>query len=55
MTLDKFLLPRSVSFFALQVIWWSLVSAIAYFLSLKAHNSVNAQPICKMLVSRIIS
>ena len=31
MTLDKLLLPRSSRFLALQVIWGSLVSAIAYF------------------------
>ena len=31
----------------------SLVSAILYFLSLKARNSVNFQPICKILVSKI--
>ena len=41
--------------FAIQVIRGSLVSAIAYFLSLKAHNSVNFRPICKILVSKIIS
>ena len=34
MTLDKLLLPRYLSFFALQVIWGFLVSAIAYLLSL---------------------
>ena len=57
MTLDKLPLPRSSSFlhFALQVILGSLVSAIAYFLSLKARNSVNFQPICKIPVSEIIS
>ena len=32
----------------------SLVSEIAYFLSLKAHNSLNFQPIRKILVSKII-
>ena len=37
-------LSRSSMSFALQVIWGSLVSAIAYFLSLKALNSVNFQP-----------
>ena len=31
----------------------SLDSAIAYFLSLKARNSVNFQPICKILVPKI--
>ena len=53
MTLDKLLLPRASTFFALQVMWGSLVSAIAYFGSLKAHNSVNFQPICKILVSKL--
>ena len=33
----------------------SLVSAIAYFLSLKACNSVNFEPISMILVSKIIS
>ena len=41
MALDKLLLPRSLRFCALEVIWGSLVSAIAHFLSLKACNSVN--------------
>ena len=39
MTLDNLLLPRCLRLFALQVISGSLVSAIAYFLSLKAWNS----------------
>ena len=52
MTLDKLLLPQSSRFFALQVILGSLVSALVHFLSLKAHNSVNFQPICKILVSK---
>ena len=47
--------PRSSRFFALQVIWGSLVSAMAYFLSLKARNSVNCNPICKILISKIFS
>ena len=55
MTLDKLLLPRSSRFFASQVILGCLVSAIACFLSLKARNSVNFQPIWKILVSKIIS
>ena len=41
MALDKLLLYRSSMLFALQVILGSLVAAIAYFLSLKARNSVN--------------
>ena len=41
--------------FAITVIWGSLVSAIAYFLSLRARNAVNFQPICTILVSKIIS
>ena len=40
-TLDNLLLPRSSTFFALQVIRGSLVSAVAYFLSLRARNSMN--------------
>ena len=32
-----------------------MVSAIAYFLSSRAHNSVNSQPICTILASKIIS
>ena len=55
MTPDKLLLPRPSRFFALQGIWGSLVSVIAYFLFLKARNSVNFQPICKILVSKVIS
>ena len=55
MALDKLHLLRCSRFFALQVIWGSLVPAIAYFLSSKARNSVNFQPICKILVSKIIS
>ena len=51
MALDKLLLHRSSRFFALQVFSGSLVSAIAYFLSLKARNSVNFQPICKILIT----
>ena len=54
MTLNSLLLPRYSSFLALQVIWGSLVSAVAYFLSLRARNSMNFQPICKILVSKII-
>ena len=38
--------------FALQVILGPLVSPIAYFLSLQACNSVNFQPICKILNSK---
>ena len=52
---DKLFLPQSSRFFALQVIWGPLVSAIAYLLSLKAPKSVNVQPICKILVSKIVS
>ena len=55
MTLYNSLLPPSSSFFALQVIWWSLVSATTYFKSLKSHNSMNCEPIYKILVPKIIS
>ena len=55
MTLDKLLLPRSFRFYALKVIWGSLVSATAYFFILKGRNSVNSQPICTILVSKVIS
>ena len=47
MTWDNFLLSRFSSFFALHVTWGSLVSAVAYFLSLKARNSMNFQPITR--------
>ena len=47
-TMDN-LLPRSSSFFALLLIWGSLVSAVAYFLSLKARISVSFQQIWKDL------
>ena len=55
MTFYNLILPPSSRFFALQVIWGSLVSAAAYLLSLKARNSMNFQPICKILVSNTIS
>ena len=32
----------------MQVILGSLVPVVAYLLSLKAHNSMNFQPICKI-------
>ena len=41
--------------FANQFSGGSLVSAIAYFLSSRVRNSVNFQPICTILVSKIIS
>ena len=41
MTLEKLVLPQSLRFFELQKIWRPLVSDTAYFLSLKARNSVN--------------
>ena len=53
MTLYNLLLLPSSSFFALQLIWGSLVSAAAYFRSLKAGNAVNFQLICKILASKI--
>ena len=55
MRLDNILSPRSQSFFALQVIWGSLVSAVAYLLSLRARNSMNFKPICKILVYKIFN
>ena len=54
MTLDKLLLPPSSSFLQYQLPWGSLVSAIAYFLSSRARNSVNFQPTCTILISKII-
>ena len=41
MALDNLFLPQSSSFFALYVIRGSLVSAVAYFSSLNARDTVN--------------
>ena len=53
-TLDNLPLLRSSSFFALYVIQGSLVLAVPHFLSLRACDSLNFLPICKILVSKII-
>ena len=55
MTLDKLLLPPSSSFLQYKQSGGSLVSAIAYFRSSRARSSVNFQPICTILVSKIIA
>ena len=54
MALHNPLLLRLLSLFALQVIKGSLASAVASFTSLKARNLANFQPICEILVSKII-
>ena len=54
LTLENVLFA-SIFFFSLQVIYGSQVSGFAYFLSLKARDSVNFQTVYKAQVSKIIS
>ena len=55
MTWYKLLLPPSYTFFCITSNLGLSGFSCDIFLSLKARNSMNFQPICKILVSKIIS